>query len=68
MSLNKIEQVLSRELEGLKERGALKGKETVIAAVKGAEGDKGPRYFVAGYGAKEFLRMNSNSYLGMGLR
>jgi glycine C-acetyltransferase len=68
MSLNKIEQVLSRELEGLKERGALKGKETVIAAVKGAEGDKGPRYFVAGYGAKEFLRMNSNSYLGMAQR
>ncbi len=68
MSLNKIEQVLSKELEGLKKRGALKGKETVIAGVKGAEGDKGPRYFVEGYGSKEFLRMNSNSYLGMAQR
>jgi len=60
--------VLSRELGDLEERGSLKGAETVITGVKAAEGDKGPRYFVQGYGDKEFLRVNSNSYLGMPLR
>ena len=68
MSLAKIKSVLSRELAGLKERGALKGKETTITGVKGPEGDKGPRYFIEGYRDREFLRMNSNSYLGMALR
>ena len=68
MSLDKIKTVLSKELAGLEERGALKGKEATITGVKEAEGDKGPRYFVEGYRDKEFLRMNSNSYLGMDLR
>ncbi|MBA7505252.1 2-amino-3-ketobutyrate coenzyme A ligase [subsurface metagenome] len=68
MSLSKIEKVLSQELSGLKEKGSLKGEETVITGVKQPQGDKGPRYFIQGYGDKEFLKMNSNSYLGMGLR
>ncbi|MEA1965475.1 MAG: aminotransferase class I/II-fold pyridoxal phosphate-dependent enzyme [Candidatus Aerophobetes bacterium] len=68
MSLSKIEKVLSRELNELKQRGSLKGEETVVTGVKQAQGGKGPRYFIRGYGDKEFLRMNSNSYLGMGLR
>lgn len=68
MSLSKIEKVLSQELGGLKEKGSLKGEETVITGVKQPQGDKGPRYFIQGYGDKEFLKMNSNSYLGMGLR
>lgn len=68
MSLQKIEKVLSGELGKLKERGSLKGAETVITGVKGSEGERGPRYFIQGYGDKEFLRMNSNSYLGMPLR
>jgi glycine C-acetyltransferase len=37
-------------------------------AVKPAETDRGPRFLLRGEGEKEFLRMNSNSYLGMGLR
>ncbi|GAH90664.1 unnamed protein product, partial [marine sediment metagenome] len=68
MSLSKIEKVLSQELSGLKEKGSLKGEETVITGVKQPQGDKGPRYSIQGYGDKEFLKMNSNSYLGMGLR
>jgi len=68
MSLNKIEKVLSNTLDELKERGSLKGDETVITGVKEAGKGKGPRYFIQGYGNKEFLKMNSNSYLGMGLR
>ncbi|MCK4402556.1 MAG: aminotransferase class I/II-fold pyridoxal phosphate-dependent enzyme [Dehalococcoidia bacterium] len=68
MPLSKVEKVLSQELSGLKEKGSLKGEETVITGVKQPQGDKGPRYFIQGYGDKEFLKMNSNSYLGMGLR
>jgi len=68
MSLSKIGKVLSKELDELKETGAFKGEETIITAVVRAEANKGPRYYVEGYGSKGFLRMNSNSYLGMSLR
>ena len=65
MSLKKIDKILSKALDELKERGAYKGQETVVTGVKPAEGDKGPRFFIQGYGEKEFLKMNSNHYLGM---
>ena len=68
MPLNKIKTALSEELAELGERGALKGEETVITGVKESEGNKGPRYLLEGYGDREFLRMNSNSYLGIALR
>ena len=67
MSL-KVKKVLSAHLDELKRKGTLKGKETVITGIKPAEGEKGPRYFIQGYGDKEFLRMNANNYLGMSLR
>ena len=68
MSVIKLEHVLAEKLDELKEKGALKGKEMVITGVKPAEHKKGPRYFIEGRGETEFLRMNSNSYLGMSLR
>jgi len=68
MPLTKIEKVLSKGLDELKEKGTIKGKETVITGIKQAQEGKCPRYFIEGYGNKEFLMMNSNSYLGMGLR
>ena len=67
MSLKKLEHVLSEKLHELKERGALKGKEMVITGIKHAEDKRGPRFLIEGHGEKEFLRMNSNSYLGMSL-
>lgn len=33
--------------------------------MKAADGDFGARYFLEGYGDRAFLRMNSNSYLGL---
>lgn len=68
MSVKKLEHVLSEKLHELKERGALKGKEMVITGIKHAEDKRGPRFLIEGHGEKEFLRMNSNSYLGMSLR
>jgi len=68
MSLQKLNDALQLELDGLYKAGSAKGKEMVITGVKPAEGDKGPRYYVEGQGNKEFLKMNTNSYLGMSLR
>ncbi len=68
MSLQKLNNALQLELDGLYKTGTAKGKEMVITGVKPAEGNKGPRYYVEGKGDKEFLKMNANSYLGMSLR
>jgi len=68
MGLNNLEKVLSKTLKELKEEGRLKGKEYIITKVKRSEREKGPRYFLKGKGEQEFIRMNSNSYLGMSLR
>jgi len=67
MSVSKLEHVLIKRLDELKEKGTLKGKEMVITGLKPADDKKGPRFFIQGRGEKEFLRMNSNSYLGMSL-
>jgi len=68
MGLNNLEKVLSQTLKELKEEGRLKGKESIITKIKRSEEVKGPRYFLKGKGGQEFIRMNSNSYLGMSLR
>lgn len=68
MPLEKIERVLKEALKGLREAGTLKGEEWVITRVLEAKGEKGPRYHIQGQKEKEFIRMNSNSYLGMSLR
>ncbi len=68
MSLSTLNAVLSNHLEQLKEKGTLKGEETVITGIRPAAGKLGPRYTIQGQGRKEFLRMNANNYLGMALR
>ncbi len=68
MPLERFKKVLKSELDELKAKGTAKGKELIITRVKKPEGDRGPRYYLKGFGEKEFIRMNSNSYLGMALR
>jgi glycine C-acetyltransferase len=67
-SVDRFHQALATELQALRERGTLKGAESVITQVLPAEGDRGPRYRLAGEGHQAFLKMNSNNYLGMSLR
>lgn len=67
MSLNRIEKSLTEKLDDLKNTGALKGEEKVITGIIPAMDGRGPRCLLAGHGSKEFLRMNSNSYLGLSL-
>ena len=56
------------ELDDMAQSGRLKGKESVLHGVIPARDGHGPRYLIEGEGDKPFLRMNSNSYLGMALR
>lgn len=67
MGIEKLEAALNKEVNDLIGEGRAKGKEDIIVGVKIPEGEKGPRYLLKGMGDKEFLRMNSNSYLGMSL-
>jgi glycine C-acetyltransferase len=68
MPVERFEAALSTELEALRERGTMKGAESVITRVLPASGELGPRYLLAGEGDQPFLKMNSNNYLGMALR
>jgi len=65
MPHDRLETVLSGALDELQTSGRRKGSETVITGVIPPHGEKGPRYLIEGAGEKPFLRMNSNSYLGM---
>jgi glycine C-acetyltransferase len=68
VTIHKLVPELVDKLDALKNKGALKGQEKVITGVKAGNAEKGPRFFIQGFGQKEFIKMNSNSYLGMSLR
>jgi len=65
MPQDQLLQVLAGELADLAAKGTAKGAESVVTAVLPAAAGRGPRFRLAGEGDTEFLRMNSNSYLGM---
>ncbi|MFA6162858.1 MAG: aminotransferase class I/II-fold pyridoxal phosphate-dependent enzyme [Methylobacter sp.] len=65
MSLKKLEPLLNDKLNELQQQGVSKGHEKVITGMKAAADGFGIRYFLEGYGDRAFLRMNSNSYLGL---
>jgi len=67
MPHDRLVQSLRQHVDGLVAAGTAKGAETVVVGVRPAQGDRGPRFLLAGEGDREFMRMNSNSYLGMGL-
>ncbi|HSJ15892.1 MAG TPA: aminotransferase class I/II-fold pyridoxal phosphate-dependent enzyme [Longimicrobiales bacterium] len=68
MPLDRLQGVLSAHVAELEQRGTAKGAESVVTEVLPARGERGPRFRLAGEGEREFIRMNSNSYLGLGLR
>lgn len=65
MPTQKLQPVLSKHIKELKNKGTLKGSEHIIAAIKPASDGNGPRFILKNEKAKEFIRMNSNSYLGL---
>ncbi|MDX1503609.1 MAG: pyridoxal phosphate-dependent aminotransferase family protein [Thermoanaerobaculia bacterium] len=68
MPHDRLHETLTAELRDLDRRGTAKGAETVFVGVVPAAGDRGPRFLLEGQDDREFLRMNSNSYLGLSLR
>jgi len=68
MPTHGLKKVLEARLDAMAESGRLKGKESVIRGFIPREEGRGPRYLIEGEGDTPFLRMNSNSYLGMALR
>lgn len=65
MSLKHVESLFTQKLTELQKQGISKGNEKIITGMKAAEDGFGARYFLAGLDDKPFLRMNSNSYLGL---
>ena len=64
MSLNKLNTALVNEVEQLKEEGRAKLPERVITDYIPAKDGKGPRFKLEG-SDKEYIRMNTNSYLDL---
>ena len=61
MPQDRFLQALSADVDALREKGTIKGDESVIVKVLPAEGERGPRYLMEGQGDKPFLKMNSNN-------
>jgi glycine C-acetyltransferase len=64
MPSDRLDQTLAEELAGLAESGSAKGAESVVTEVLAPRAGLGPRFKLAGHD-RDFLRMNSNSYLGL---
>ncbi len=63
--MNTFHQALETELNTRRLQGILKGDERVIEKTIAPKDGYGPRVLVKGQGQTPFLRMNSNSYLGL---
>jgi glycine C-acetyltransferase len=68
MPLDKLVPVLDAHVATLEAEGRSKGAEAVVTRVIKPEGNQGPRFMLRGEGDRQFIRMNSNSYLGLDLR
>lgn len=64
MPLDRLDDSLMQEIDVLKAEGRAKAPERVILKVLAPAGEKGPRYKMEG-SDKEYIRMNSNSYLSL---
>jgi glycine C-acetyltransferase len=67
MPLDRLGAALRDEVAAIEASGTAKGRENVITEVQPATDLRGARFKLAGFEGREFLRMNSNSYLGMSL-
>ena len=67
MPLDRLSPALADHVKALEEAGTAKGAEAVVTEVVPPRGDRGPRVHLRDAGEREFIRMNSNSYLGLSL-
>src|SRR5438094_1241824 len=67
MPLDKLLEDLKAQLAHLEAAGTAKADEQVVVAVKPPQTGRGPRFLLEDFGDREFIRMNSNAYLGLSL-
>jgi len=67
MPQDRLLDALDAHVSELEADGTAKGEELIVRAVLPPEGDRGPRLKLEGYEEREFIRLNSNSYLGLSL-
>jgi glycine C-acetyltransferase len=68
MREERLGKKLKEILDDLAKTGRARGAEPVITGIVPPAGSRGTRYLLQGFGDTEFIRMNSNSYLGFHLR
>jgi glycine C-acetyltransferase len=64
MPHQRLDDTLAAEVSALRDTGTDKGRETVIVGIEAGHDGLGPRLMLDG-SEQRFLRMNSNSYLGL---
>lgn len=67
MPMDRLAKVLTDVVADMEKLGTAKGAETVVRKVLPPSKGLGPRFLLEGLGSRPFLRMNANSYLGLGL-
>jgi glycine C-acetyltransferase len=67
MTLQKLQGFFEDHVAELHAKGIAKADEKVIVGLKPPRDGLGERYLLEGYGDRAFLRMNSNSYLGLSM-
>ena len=65
MPVDRLDLALAKEVASLQQNGIAKGEESIVRSVRPPAAGKGPRLLLEGEGDREFLRMNSNGYLGL---
>jgi glycine C-acetyltransferase len=64
MPHDRLDATLADEVSALRRSGTTKGSEAVIVGIEPEHDGHGPRYLIEG-DERRFIRMNSNSYLGL---
>jgi glycine C-acetyltransferase len=67
MAIDRLAAVLAKDIARIDGAGTSKRRERVVVDVVPAKGAKGPRLLLEGEGLRDFIRMNSNGYLGLAL-
>jgi len=65
MTLSKLLPLLNDHVQNLKAQGTAKGGEKIVTGFRPPHDGYGPRVFLQNHPERAFLRMNSNSYLGL---
>lgn len=67
MPTDRLIPLLTAQVKELERQNTAKGEEVVVTRVLPPAGSRGPRFLLEGQGDRPFIRMNSNSYLGLTL-